>query len=71
MNQALDEAQATSETPKRAELYLDVQRRVMDRRWTLPIRDQVNLNAASAKVQGLEFDVQGWFPVLYDVWLSE
>ncbi len=43
----------------------------MDRPGYLPIRDQVNLNAASAKVQGLEYDVQGWFPVLYDVWLSE
>jgi hypothetical protein len=34
------------------------------------VRDQVNLNAASGKVQGLSYDVQGWFPVLADVWLA-
>jgi peptide/nickel transport system substrate-binding protein len=70
VNKELDQAQATNDNPKRAELYLDVQRRVMDGAWTLPIRDQVNLNAASARVQGLEYDAQGWWPVLYDVWVT-
>ncbi len=71
VNQWLDQAQAASKPDERAALYLDVQRRVMDQAWTLPIRDQVNLNAASARVQGLAYDVQGWFPVLYDVWLKQ
>jgi peptide/nickel transport system substrate-binding protein len=70
VNVWLDEAQASSKPEERSTRYMDVQRRVMDEAWTLPIRDQVNLNAASAQVQGLTYDVQGWFPVLYDVWLS-
>jgi peptide/nickel transport system substrate-binding protein len=71
VNEALDAAQATSDTAQRAGLYLDAQRRIMDAAWTLPVRDQVNLNAASTGVQGLEYDVQGWWPVLYDVWMTE
>jgi hypothetical protein len=36
----------------------------------IPIRDPVNLNAASVRVQGLRFDAHGWFPLLHDVHLS-
>jgi peptide/nickel transport system substrate-binding protein len=71
VNAALDAAQATSDSAKRGELYLDIQRRINDGAWTLPVRDQVNLNAASKRVQGLTYDVQGWWPVLYDVWVTE
>jgi peptide/nickel transport system substrate-binding protein len=66
----LDEAAQTTDWAKRAALYQKVQERVMDQAWIVPIRDQVNLNAASKRVQGLTYDVQGWFPVLYDVWLA-
>jgi hypothetical protein len=33
----------------------------------LPIRDYVNLNAASSSIEGLVFDTYGWFPLLYGV----
>jgi peptide/nickel transport system substrate-binding protein len=66
----LDQAARLSDWPQRAALYAQIQQRVMDQAWIVPIRDQVNLNAASARVQGLTFDVQGWFPALYDVWLA-
>lgn len=71
VNAWLGQAQELSKAEDRAALYLNVQQRVMDQAWTFPIRDQVNLNAASARVQGLTYDVQGWFPVLYDVWLGK
>lgn len=71
VNQWLDEAQMSAQPLERQAKYLDVQRRAMEQAWILPIRDQVNLNAASTRVQGLAYDVQGWFPVLYDVWVSK
>lgn len=71
VNEALDTAHAAADPAIRGSLYLDVQRRAMEQAWVLPIRDSVNLNAASTRVQGLRYDVQGWNPVLYDVWLSE
>jgi peptide/nickel transport system substrate-binding protein len=71
VNEALDVAQETSDTAKRAELYADVQRHVVDAAWSLPVRDQANLNAAWKRAQGLTYDVQGWWPVLYDVWVME
>jgi hypothetical protein len=39
----------------------------MDRVLVIPVRDYVNLNGASNRVQGLRFDSQGWFPWLIDV----
>jgi len=66
----LDAASREGDWTKRADLYAKVQQRVMDRAWILPVRDQVNLNAAFGRVQGLSYDVQGWFPVLSDAWLA-
>lgn len=40
---------------------------IMEQALILPIRDYVNLNGASARVQGLVFDPYGWFPLLYGV----
>ncbi len=55
----------------RRELYSKIQNYIMDEALILPIRDYVNLNAASAAVQNLRYDRQGWFPLLYDVSLEE
>jgi peptide/nickel transport system substrate-binding protein len=66
----LDEAARAADWPEREQRYREVQRRIMEQAWIVPIRDQVNLNAAAPIVKGLTFDVQGWFPVLYDVWLA-
>ncbi len=55
---------------KRVELYGKVQRKIMEQAWVVPIRDQVNLNVASAHVHGLRYSHQGWFPWLYDVWVD-
>jgi len=66
----LDQAEIPAAWDQRAPLYTQIQGRIMNQAWVLPIRDQVNLNAASTRVHGLAYDVQGWFPVLYDVWLD-
>jgi peptide/nickel transport system substrate-binding protein len=56
---------------QRLPLYTKIQQTIMQQAWVLPIRDQVNLNASSTRVQGLTYDVQGWWPVLYDVWVTK
>lgn len=66
----LDEAAQVSDTAQRAALYSRVQRRVMEQALVIPIRDYVNLNGVSSRVQGLRFDAQGWFPWLIDVTLT-
>lgn len=63
----LDQAARVSDPQQRAALYSQVQRRVMDQALVIPIRDYVNLNGVSSRVQGLRFDAQGWFPWLIDV----
>jgi peptide/nickel transport system substrate-binding protein len=55
----------------RLDLYAAAQVRIMDLSLVLPIRDYVNLNAASASVRGLRYDRQGWFPWLYDTHLDQ
>jgi len=66
----LNEAAAIGEWSGRLELYLKAQTRIMEEALLLPIRDYVNLNAASARVSGLRFDARGWFPLLVDVQLE-
>lgn len=48
-------------------LYGQIQAAIMNQALILPIRDYVNLNAASSTVQGLEFDAYGWHPVMNNV----
>ena len=43
----------------------------MEQALIIPIRDYVNLNAASGRVKGLRYDARGWFPWLYDVQLTQ
>ena len=44
--------------------YARVQQIIMNEALILPIRDHVNLNAASAVLSNLQFDAYGWFPLL-------
>jgi len=66
----LETAARTFDRAERAALYSRVQLRVMDQALVIPIRDYVNLNGVSNRVQGLRFDAQGWFPWLIDVTLK-
>jgi len=67
----LEEAARLSDQGQRTTLYSQVQRRVMDQALVIPIRDYVNLNGVSNRVQGLRFDARGWFPWLIDVTAGE
>ena len=71
LNDALDEARGRFDSAQRAQLYGQAQQRIMELALLVPIRDPVNLNAASARVQGLRFDAHGWFPLLHGVYLSD
>jgi peptide/nickel transport system substrate-binding protein len=61
------QAEQQADPNARASLYAQVQRGVMEQALILPIRDYVNLNGASAQIQGLTYDAYGWFPLLNNV----
>jgi len=63
----LDEASRLTDRAQRVALYGQVQLRVMDEALVVPVRDYVNLNGVSKRVQDLRYDGQGWFPWLIDV----
>jgi peptide/nickel transport system substrate-binding protein len=69
LDDLLDTARGISDPAQRADLYGQAQQRIMELALLVPIRDPVNLNAASTSVQGLQFDAHGWFPLLHDVYL--
>jgi peptide/nickel transport system substrate-binding protein len=71
LDELLEDGAHTLDLDKRKELYAEAQQLIMAQALTLPIRDYVNLNAASARVKGLRYDLRGWFPWLYDVYLEE
>jgi peptide/nickel transport system substrate-binding protein len=66
----LDQGRPSLDTDERAAIYGQIQQSIMEQALIIPIRDYVNLNGVSARVQGLRFDAQGWFPWLYDVKLD-
>jgi len=67
----LDDAVKETDAAKRNALYAQAQQRIMEKALIIPIRDYVNQNGASAKVKGLRYSLQGWFPWLYDVYLEK
>ncbi|MBN1640652.1 MAG: ABC transporter substrate-binding protein [Anaerolineae bacterium] len=67
LDRLLDQGTQTLDEETRADIYRQVQQRVMAQALVIPIRDYVNLNGASGQVTGLRYDAQGWFPWLYDV----
>jgi len=67
----LEEGARTLDPEKRKEIYAEAQQIIMAEALIIPIRDYVNINAASAQVKGLRYDSRGWFPWLYDVYLAE
>jgi peptide/nickel transport system substrate-binding protein len=71
LDDLLERGRRVSDARQRAEMYAQAQQRIMELALLVPIRDPVNLNAASARVQGLHFDSHGWFPLLHDVYLRE
>ncbi len=71
LDDLLNRARSTSDPVERAKSYEQAQLRIMELALLIPIRDPVNLNTASARVQGLRFDAHGWFPLLHDVYLRQ
>jgi peptide/nickel transport system substrate-binding protein len=66
----LNDGYRTVDVAARAKIYADAQKRIDDQTLLIPLRDYVNLNMASAKVTGLRYNAQGWFPWLVDVALA-
>lgn len=71
LDRLLQSATREMDAQRRAELYSQAQTLIMTEALVLPVRDYVNINAAAASVQGLQFDRRGWFPWLHDVYLAE
>jgi peptide/nickel transport system substrate-binding protein len=63
-------ARISSDRQARIELYQRFFDRAREQVLLVPIRDYVNLVVAHSKVQGLQFNAQGWFPNLIDLHLA-
>ena len=66
LDRLLTEASQATDPDTRLALYASAQKKITEQVLIIPIRDYVNLNMASAKVTGLQFSAEGWFP-----WLSQ
>ena len=62
LTQALQESDPTT----RDNLYAAAQAIIMEEAIILPVRDYVNLNGATASIDGVIFDAHGWFPLLHN-----
>jgi peptide/nickel transport system substrate-binding protein len=71
MDSWLQRGTESTDPQLRQDMYSTIQNTIMDQALILPIRDYVNLNGASAKIQGLSFDAYGWFPLLPNLTIEE
>jgi len=71
LDELLEEGARTLDPEKRKALYAEAQQIIMTEALVIPVRDYVNLNAASVQVKGLRYDLRGWFPWLCNVQLAE
>jgi peptide/nickel transport system substrate-binding protein len=53
----------------RVPLYMSAQQRIMEQAVVLPIREYINLNGATARLDGVIFSGQGWWPLLRNLQL--
>lgn len=65
----LHEAARQVDADTRAALYSSVQQRIMEQAVVLPIREYVNLNGTTARLDGVIFSAQGWWPLLRNLQL--
>jgi peptide/nickel transport system substrate-binding protein len=71
LDNALIDGVRQLEPGTRSAAYAKVQQMIMDNALILPIREYVNLNVASATIEGLTFDPYGWFPLMANVRLRD
>ncbi|MFN8529615.1 MAG: ABC transporter substrate-binding protein [Anaerolineae bacterium] len=70
LDNLLLDAVRQSDPAARSTDYTQVQRTLLEQAIVLPIRDYVNLNGVSTRIQGLTFDAYGWFPLLNNITVS-
>jgi peptide/nickel transport system substrate-binding protein len=66
LDRVLLEGARQSNTALRQDMYFEAQRIIMNEALILPLRDYVNLNAASTRLVEPQFDPYGWFPLLHN-----
>jgi peptide/nickel transport system substrate-binding protein len=71
VDQMLEEAAATTDTAKRAELYAKIQQRVLKDAVVVPLVDTITHNAKRAEVQGDTIDALASYVWLYDVQIKK
>jgi len=71
LDRIFDQAATEVDAARRKQLYAQAVRRTLDRAYMLPVHNRDNVSLASARVQGLRFDVTGFFPWIHEVWLSQ
>jgi peptide/nickel transport system substrate-binding protein len=68
----LTQALSESDPNTRMNLYMSAQDTIMDDALILPIREYVNLNGATADLEGVLYDAHGWWPLLNNFqWKAE
>lgn len=70
LDQWLVDAVRLPDPAQRALLYQSVQERIMEQAVILPVREYVNLNGTTARLDGVIFSAQGWWPLLRNFQLT-
>jgi peptide/nickel transport system substrate-binding protein len=70
LDKLLDQGAIEVDQARRKQIYGEILRYAMEKAYMLPVTTRDNVSLESTKVQDLRFDATGFFPWLYDTWLS-
>jgi peptide/nickel transport system substrate-binding protein len=70
LDQLLTDGTKEQDPTKRAAIYVEAQKIILDQALIVPLWDRYNFVGARATVRGLTFDPRG-YPRLYDVWMAK
>jgi peptide/nickel transport system substrate-binding protein len=71
LDQVFDQAATEVDPGKRKRLYVKAIRIALERAYMLPVHNRDNVSLAGARVQGVRFDVTGFFPWIHEVSLGQ
>ncbi|HET7265713.1 MAG TPA: ABC transporter substrate-binding protein [bacterium] len=71
LDRLLDQQAQEANPQKRLALLATIQETIMRQAYMLPVYDYDNISVKAARVQELQFNELGFFPILHDTWLAK
>ncbi|MCJ7666891.1 MAG: ABC transporter substrate-binding protein, partial [Anaerolineae bacterium] len=71
LDELINTGRKTLDVEKRCEIYAEVQKMIMENVWMIPHYQQTQVLGVRRGIEGIRFDVRGWYLYFYDTYMTE